>query len=116
MAEVHAATGAAEKQADQLRSGGATVLFMAVEGTLAGMIAIADPIKSSTRAALDDLRKDRIRIVMLTGDNKATAQAVASKLESRMSRPMCCPKTRTVSIKRLKAEGRTVRHGGGWRQ
>src|ERR1700678_2067092 len=65
MADVQAAIGAAEKQAGQLRSDGATVLFMAVNGKLAGVIAIADPIKSSTRAALDDLRRDGLRIVML---------------------------------------------------
>jgi Cu+-exporting ATPase len=108
MADVHASIGEAEKLADQLRRDGATVLFMAIGGKLAGMIAIADPIKSSTRAALDDLRKDGIRIVMLTGDNKATAQAVANKLGIHDVEADVLPEDKNRIIKRLRAEGRTV--------
>jgi Cu+-exporting ATPase len=112
MADVRASIGDAEKQADHLRSDGATVLFMAVEGTLAGLIAVADPIKSSTCAALNDLRKDRIRIVMLTGDNKATALAVANKLEIRDVEADVLPEDKNRIIKKLKAEGRTVAMAG----
>ncbi|MBC7736650.1 MAG: heavy metal translocating P-type ATPase, partial [Candidatus Saccharibacteria bacterium] len=67
-------------QADALRGTGATALFVAIDGKAGGIIAIADPIKTTTRAALDSLRADGIHIVMLTGDNKTTAQAVASQL------------------------------------
>jgi Cu+-exporting ATPase len=108
MADVQASMGEAEKLADQLRHDGATVLFMAIDGKLAGMIAIADPIKSSTRAAIDDLRKDGIRIVMLTGDNKATAQAVANKLGIHDVEADVLPEDKNRIIKRLRAEGRTV--------
>jgi len=112
MADVQAAIGEAEKQADQLRSDGATVLFMAVNGKLAGVIAIADPIKSSTRAALDDLRRDGLRIVMLTGDNEATARAVANKLGIQEVEADVLPEDKNRIIKRLKGEGRTVAMAG----
>jgi Cu+-exporting ATPase len=112
MADVQASIGEAEQQADQLRSDGATVLFMAIDGKLGGVIAIADPIKSSTRTALDDLRKDGIRIVMLTGDNKATAQAVANKLGIQDVEADVLPEDKNRIIKRLKAEGRTVAMAG----
>jgi len=69
-----------EARADALRKDGATVLFVAIDRELAGMIAVADPIKTTTMAALDALRNEGIRIVMLTGDNRTTAQAVADKL------------------------------------
>jgi P-type Cu+ transporter len=112
MADVRVSTGTADKEADQLRSDGATVLFMAVEGALAGVIAIADPIKSSTRGALDDLRKDGIRIVMLTGDNKATALAVANKLGIQEVEADVLPEDKNQVIKKLKAEGRIVAMAG----
>jgi Cu+-exporting ATPase len=112
MADVQASVEEADKQADQLRNDGATVLFMAVEGKLAGVIAVADPIKSSTRAALDDLRKDGIRIVMLTGDNKATARAVANKLAIPDVEADVLPEDKNRVIKRLKREGRTVAMAG----
>ena len=112
MADVQAAIGEAEKQADQLRSDGATVLFMAVNGKLAGVIAVADPIKSSTRAALDDLRRDGLRIVMLTGDNEATARAVANKLGIQDVEADVLPEDKNRIIKRLKLEGRTVAMAG----
>jgi Cu+-exporting ATPase len=112
MADVQASMGKAEAQADMLRHDGATVLFAAVDGKLAGMIAVADPIKSSTRAALDDLRKDGIRIVMLTGDNKKTAQAVASKLGIQDVEADVLPEDKNRIIKRLKAEGGAVAMAG----
>ena len=112
MADVQASIGEAAGRADQLRGDGATVLFMAVDGKLAGVIAVADPIKSSTRAALDDLRRDGIRIVMLTGDNKATAQAVANKLGIQDVEADVLPEDKNRIIKRLKAEGRTVAMAG----
>ena len=68
------------KRAGELRADGATALFLGLDGTAAGVIAIADPIKAATSAALDDLRASGLRIVMLTGDNLTTAQVVAKKL------------------------------------
>ena len=112
MAEVQASVVDAEKQADQLRSDGATVLFMAVDGKLAGVIAVADPIKASAPAALEYRRIDVIRIVMLTGDNKATAQAVANRLGIQTVEADVLPEDKNRIIKRLKAEGRTVAMAG----
>jgi len=112
MGDIRAPVGEIGKQADQLRGDGATVLFMAVDGKLAGMIAIADPIKSSTRAALDDLRKNRIQIVMLTGDNEATAWAVAKKLGIQDVEADVLPEDKNRVIKRLKDEGRIIAMAG----
>jgi Cu+-exporting ATPase len=65
-------------RSDELRQDGATVIYTGVDGKLAGLIAIADPIKETTPAALNALRQEGIRVVMLTGDNRVTAQAVAT--------------------------------------
>ncbi len=112
MAELSAPTGEAESQADRLRGDGATVLFMAVDGKLAGVIAIADAVKSSTRAALDALRKDGIRIVMLTGDNKATALAIAKTLAIQDVEADVLPEDKNRIVKKLRAEGRIVAMAG----
>src|SRR6202022_2447778 len=69
-----------ESRAEALRRDGATAMFVAVEGRPAGIIAVAAPIKATTPAALASLRADGIRIVMLTGDNRTTAQAAAATL------------------------------------
>ncbi len=66
--------------ADTLRMEGATVIYVATDGNLAGLIAISDPVKATTPDALKALRQAGIRIVMLTGDNQLTAEAVARKL------------------------------------
>jgi Cu+-exporting ATPase len=112
MADAQAPIGEFEDRAGQLRRDGATVLFLAVDAKLASLIAISDPIKSSTRPALDDLRKDGIRIVMLTGDNKATARAVANKLEIQDVEADVLPEDKNRIIKRLRAEGRIVAMAG----
>src|SRR3546814_3659806 len=70
----------AAAQADGMRADGATAVFAAVDGRVAGILAIADPIKATTAEALAALRKEGISVVMLTGDNRTTAQAVARKL------------------------------------
>jgi Cu+-exporting ATPase len=70
----------ASAKADELRANGATALFLSLDGNVAGIIAIADPIKATTESAIRRLRADGMRIVMLTGDNRMTAQAVAKKL------------------------------------
>jgi Cu+-exporting ATPase len=68
-------------QADNMRKEGETVMFVGVDNTIAGLVAVADPIKETTPEAIRQLHKENIRIVMLTGDNKATAEAVANKLD-----------------------------------
>jgi Cu+-exporting ATPase len=112
LTDMQISIGDAGKQADQLRSQGATALFMAVDGKLAGVIGIADPIKASTRTALDDLRGDGIRIVMLTGDNKMTAQAVAIALGIQEVEADVLPEDKHRIIKKLRAEGRIVAMAG----
>jgi Cu+-exporting ATPase len=112
MADLGIAFGDLEHKADALRSDGATALFLAVDGKPGGVIAIADPIKSTTQAALDALRKDGIRIVMLTGDNKTTADAVARKLGITEVEADILPQDKSRIVKQLTAEGRIVAMAG----
>jgi Cu+-exporting ATPase len=112
MAELGIKFGDLEHKADELRSDGATALFLAIDGKPGGVIAIADPIKSTTPAALDSLRKDGIRIVMLTGDNKTTAEAVARKLGIKEVEADVLPQDKNRIVKKLTAEGRIVAMAG----
>ena len=99
-------------KADALRGSGATALFVAVDGKPGGIIAIADPIKSTTRAALDSLRSDGIHVVMLTGDNKTTAQAVARQLGIDDVEADVLPEDKNRIVKKLRAEGKIVAMAG----
>jgi P-type Cu+ transporter len=112
MADLGIKPGNLEHKADELRSGGQTALFLAVDGELGGMIAIADPIKSTTPAALDNLRKGGIRIVMLTGDNRMTAESVARKLGIEEVEADVLPQDKYRLVKKLAAEGRIVAMAG----
>ena len=80
MADLGVALGGLAGEAEELRRGGATALFLSADGRAVGMIAVADPIRRTGRAALDALRADGIRVVMLTGDNRTTAAGVARAL------------------------------------
>jgi len=104
--------GDLEQKADALRGDGATALFLAVDGRPGGVIAIADPIKATTQAALDQLRRHGVRIVMLTGDNKTTADAVARKLGVTEVEADVLPEGKNRIVKRLTAEGRIVAMAG----
>jgi Cu+-exporting ATPase len=106
------ALGDLEIQADALRRDGATALFAAIDGKPGGVIAVADPIKASTRAALDKLRQDGVHIVMLTGDNRTTAEAVARKLGIDAVEAEVLPEDKNQVVKRLKAQGRVVAMAG----
>jgi Cu+-exporting ATPase len=112
MAGLGIALGNLEHQADELRGDGATALFLAVDGKPGGVIAVADPIKPTTQAALDSLRNDGIRIVMLTGDNKTTAEAVARKLGIKEVEADILPQDKNRIVKKLTAEGRIVAMAG----
>jgi P-type Cu+ transporter len=101
-----------EARADALRKEGATALFVAVDDKPAGIIAVADPIKATTMAALDALRSEGIRIVMLTGDNRTTAQAVAAKLGITEVEADVLPDQKNAIVRRLKSEGRVVAMAG----
>jgi len=106
------AFGDLEQKADDLRGDGATALFLAVDGKPGGVIAVADPIKSTTRATLDQLRKDGIRIVMLTGDNKTTARAVAGQLGITEVESDVLPQDKNRIVRQLTAQGRIVAMAG----
>ena len=99
-------------KADALRGDGATALFLAVDGKPGAVIAIADPIKATTQAALDSLRADGLRIVMLTGDNKTTAQAVGRKLGIEDVQGDVLPEDKHRIVRDLRASGRIVAMAG----
>jgi Cu+-exporting ATPase len=101
-----------EAHADALRKDGATALFVAVDHKPAGIIAVADPIKTTTMAALNALRSQGMRIVMLTGDNCTTARAVASKLGITEVEADVLPDQKNAIVRRLKSEGRVVAMAG----
>ncbi|HWK95245.1 MAG TPA: heavy metal translocating P-type ATPase, partial [Pseudolabrys sp.] len=112
LAELNIATAALEGQAENFRSEGATSIFIAVDGKAAGVIAIADPIKASTRAALDALRADHMRVVMLTGDNRTTAEAIARRLGITEVEAEVLPEQKSAVVERLQKEGRIVAMAG----
>nr|WP_308737966.1 copper-translocating P-type ATPase [Rhizobium sp. TH2] len=99
-------------EAELLRGEGATVIFMSVDGKLGGLIAIADPVKETTPAALKALRDAGIRVVMLTGDNKTTALAVAQRLGIAEVEAEVLPENKAEIVKRLRSEGRVVAMAG----
>jgi len=103
---------ALEPRADELRRAGATAMFVAVDGHAAGIVAVADPIKATTPAALDSLRRDGIRIVMLSGDNRITAQAVAATLGITEVEAEVLPEQKNAIVRRLRQEGRIVAMAG----
>jgi P-type Cu+ transporter len=99
-------------QADALREDGQTVMFVAVDGRAAGLVAVADPIKSSTPGALTALHQAGLRIVMVTGDNRRTAEAVARKLPIDHVEAEILPEAKTGVVKTLQSEGRRVAMAG----
>jgi len=103
---------ALEPQSDRLRADGATVIWVAVDGRAAGVIAVADPVKASTPAALERLRRERIRIVMVTGDHRATAQAVARRLGITEVESEVLPERKNEIVRRLRAQGHAVAMAG----
>jgi Cu+-exporting ATPase len=110
--ELAIAPGALLEQAEVLRREGQTVMFVTIEGRLAGLLGVADPIKESTFEAIRMLRRDGIRIVMLTGDSRTTAEAVARKLELDEVEAEVLPDQKVDVVKRLQAEGRIVAMAG----
>jgi len=99
-------------EADALRSDGATVIFMAVDGKPAGLFAIADRIKPTTPGAISALHREGMRIVMLTGDNRTTAEAVARKLGIDEVEAEVLPDHKSEVVQRLRKEGRVVAMAG----
>ncbi|SFL46609.1 Cu+-exporting ATPase, partial [Nitrosomonas aestuarii] len=99
-------------QANELRSDGATVIFIAVDGQVAGILAIADPVKETTSDAINQLKKQGIHIVMLTGDNRRTAEAVAKRLGIEEVEAEILPEDKSKIVKKLRDTGRVVAMAG----
>ena len=108
----HIDTADLRDRADELRGDGATVIYMGADGWLVGLFAIADPIKATTPAALKALREEGIRIVMLTGDNKVTAHAVAKTLGIDQVEAEVLPDHKSDIVTKLRGEGRVVAMAG----
>ncbi len=100
------------QQADHQRAEGQTVMLLAVDGKAAGLIGVADPIKPTTTEAIRDLHGEGIRVVMLTGDSRKTAEAVAAKLDIDQVQAEVLPEQKAEVVKQLQAEGRIVAMAG----
>ena len=112
MEKLNVALNGVAERADTLRAEGQTVMFAAVDGRLAGLIGVADPIKETSPAAIRDLRAGGLRIVMLTGDNPTTAQSVARRLGIDEVHAEVMPQDKGRIVKQLKSEGRVVAMAG----
>lgn len=110
--EVHVTLGDFEKGAEELRADGQTVIYVVKSQQVIGLIGITDPIKSTTKAALDALTKEGLHVVMLTGDSKTTAQAVAKKLGIVDVEAEVLPDQKRAIVQRLEAQGRKVAMAG----
>jgi P-type Cu+ transporter len=106
------AVAALEAEADAMRKDGATAIFVGVDGRPAGVIGIADPIKATTPQALAALKEAGIRVIMLTGDNRTTAEAVARRLGITDVEADVLPDAKSAVVKRLKAKGAVVAMAG----
>ena len=105
-------SGNLAERADDLRKEGQTVMFVAIDGKAAGLVGVADPIKETTPEAIDNLHQENLTIVMLTGDNRTTAQAVAGKLQLDEVIPEVLPDQKAEKVKELQAAGRIVAMAG----
>ena len=112
LAELNIDTSALSAEAERLRGDGATAIFLAVTGKLAGVIAIADPVKATTPDALRALAAEGIRVVMLTGDNRTTAQAVARRLGIAEVEAEVLPDQKSAIVEKLHRESRAVAMAG----
>jgi P-type Cu+ transporter len=112
MREVGIDPGAVLARADELRGDGQTVMFVARDGQLIGLIGVADPIKESAQEALEQLRQAGLTIVMLTGDSRRTAEAVAAKLSITHVEAEVLPERKIEVVRDLRAKGRKVAMAG----
>jgi len=110
--ELGIATGSIEAKAEALRKEGHAVMFVAIDGKAAGLLGVADPIKATTPDAIKQLHREGIRIVMLTGDNRTTAEAVARTLGIDEVVPEVLPDQKADAVRKLQAEGRIVAMAG----
>jgi P-type Cu+ transporter len=112
LTEFGAATASLDSEAERLRGDGASVVFVAVDQTIAGFLAIADPIKANTPATLKELVAEGVRIVMLTGDSRATAGAVARRLGIARVEAEVLPDGKGAIVEQLRRDGRIVAMAG----
>ena len=110
--EIGIATADLDDEAERLRADGATAIFLAVDGKIAAVIAIADPVKPTTSEALKLLAQDGVRVVMLTGDNRTTAQAVARRLGIENVEAEVLPEQKSAVVERLRQQGNVVAMAG----
>lgn len=104
--------GEAEAQADVLREDGQTVMYAAIDGKLAGLLGVTDPIKESTIPAIQELRRAGIKVIMMTGDNQKTAQAVAKKVNLDGFFADVLPQGKAEIVKKMQGEGKFVGMAG----
>ena len=112
LAETKIATAALDANAERLRQDGATVVYVAIDGQAAGLVAIADPVKPTAPDALKALAADGVRVVMLTGDNKTTALAVARRLGIAEVEAEMLPERKGSAVEKLRRDGRVVAMAG----
>jgi P-type Cu+ transporter len=112
MQEMGLDTAQAEEKADAMRTEGKTAMFVAVDGAIAGIVAVADPIKESTAQAIKALHAQGLRVIMATGDNERTAQAVASKLGIDEVRAGVLPEDKKNLIDQLRRDGHKIAMAG----
>jgi Cu+-exporting ATPase len=112
LAEIGVDASSLGSEADRLRGSGATVVFLSVDSKVGGLLAIADPIKPTTAEALKALTDDGVRVVMLTGDNRITANAVARRLGITEVEAEVLPDRKSSTVERLRREGRIVAMAG----
>lgn len=110
--ELHVDSGELADKAERLRGDGQTVMFLALDGKAAGLVGVADSIKDSTAEAIRLLKDDGVRLIMLTGDSRTTAQAVARKLGIDQVEAEVLPDQKSKIVQRLQEEGRTVAMAG----
>ncbi len=110
--EIGVEVAALEAEAEALRQNGATAIFVAVDGVAAGVLGIADPVKATTAEAIRALKAAGLRLVMMTGDNRTTAEAVARRLGIDDVQAEVLPQDKAAVVERLRAEGRIVAMAG----
>jgi Cu+-exporting ATPase len=108
MRDAHVRMDAVAERADALRAEGQTVMYLATDGSLAALFSVADPIKSSTPEAIEALHREGLRVVMLTGDNRTTADAVAGRLGLHEVHADVLPAGKRAVVQELQRAGRVV--------
>ena len=111
MRDVGASATALEQQAEELRQAGQTVMFVAWDGRLAGLVGVADPLRESTPQAIEELKREGIKVVMVTGDNRTTAAALAQKLGIDFQAEVL-PGQKAEAVKSMQAKGAVVAMAG----